>query len=75
MDRYYGEPIQSIDASPAGALDDGLPNDRERIGPLAVDSKKIDVELVRVTDSLAGPVCLALELGVSPSAETMRVMK
>ena len=45
MDRYYGEPVQSIDASPTGALDDGLPEDRERIGPLSVESKKVDVEL------------------------------
>jgi len=65
MDRYYGEPVQSIDASPTGALDDGLPEDRERIGPLSVESKKVDVELVRVTDSLAGPVWLL-------SSETLR---
>jgi len=65
MDRYYGEPIQSIDASRTGALDDGLPEDRERIGPLSVDNKKIDVELVRISDSLAGPVWLL-------SSETLR---
>ena len=65
MDRYYGEPIQSIDGSRTGALDDGLAEDRERIGPLSVDSKKIDVELVRVSDSLAGPVWLL-------SSETLR---
>jgi len=65
IDRYYGEPIHSIDASRTGALDDGLPEDRERIGPLSVDSKRIDVELVRVSDSLAGPVWLL-------SSETLR---
>jgi len=58
MDRYYGEPVQSIDASRTGALDDGLPEDRERIGPLSVEGKTVDVELVHVADSLAGPVWL-----------------
>ena len=65
MDRYYGEPLQSIDASRTGALDDGLPEDRERIGPLSVEGKTVDVELVHVADSLAGPVWLL-------SSETLR---
>ena len=65
MDRYYGEPVQSIDASRTGALDDGLPEDRERIGPLSVEGKTVDVELVHVADSLAGPVWLL-------SSETLR---
>jgi len=65
MDRYYGEPVQSIDPSRTGALDDGLPADRERIGPLSVEGKTVDVELVRVADSLAGPVWLL-------SSETLR---
>jgi len=58
MDRYFSEPIPSISDSPDGALDDGLPIDRERVGPLAIDDSKTDITLVRVTDPQAGNVWL-----------------
>jgi len=58
MDRYFSEPIPSISDSPDGALDDGLPIDRERVGPLVIDDSKTDITLVRVTDPQAGNVWL-----------------
>ena len=58
MDRYFSEPITSISDSPDGALDDGVPIDRERVGPLTVGASKTDITLVRVTDPQAGHVWL-----------------
>ncbi|HEX3159709.1 MAG TPA: mechanosensitive ion channel family protein [Gemmatimonadaceae bacterium] len=58
MDRYFAQPISSIDGSAVGALDDGLPVDRERVGPLLMDGRRVPVELVRVQDSQAGPIWL-----------------
>jgi MscS family membrane protein len=58
MDRYFDQPITSLSGSPDGALDDGLPIDRERVGPLTIGDEKVDVALVRVTDPQAGPIWL-----------------
>jgi MscS family membrane protein len=58
MDRYFSEPITSISDSPDGALDDGLPIDREHVGPLTIDDSKTDITLVRVTDPQVGNIWL-----------------
>jgi MscS family membrane protein len=58
MDRYFSEPITSVSDSPEGALDDGLPIDRERVGPLTINDTKTDIALVRVTDPQVGQVWL-----------------
>jgi MscS family membrane protein len=58
MDRYFSQAVTSISDSPDGALDDGLPTDRERIGPLTVGATQADITLVRVTDPQAGRVWL-----------------
>src|SRR5262245_35436090 len=58
IDRYFIQSISSISDAPDGALDDGLPPDRERIGPLAMGDKKLDIILVRVTDPQYGPIWL-----------------
>jgi MscS family membrane protein len=58
MDRFFSQAIPTISDSPDGALDDGLPIDRERVGPLSVGRRKIDISLVRVTDPQAGRVWL-----------------
>src|SRR5262245_509503 len=58
MDRFFSEPITSVSDSPEGALDDGLPIDRERAGPLTINDTKTDITLVRVADPLAGQVWL-----------------
>src|SRR6476660_8392071 len=47
MDRYLSEPLTDISDSPEGALNDGLPVDRERIGPLVIDGTKTYITLVR----------------------------
>ena len=58
MDRYFEQPIMSISNSPDGALDDGLPIDRERVGPLTIGDEKVDVALVRIDDPQSGPIWL-----------------
>lgn len=58
MDRYFNEPLAQISDSPAGALDDGLPPDRERVGPLKMKSNPVYIILVRVTDSVSGQIWL-----------------
>ena len=58
LDRYFVQPISSINASPTGALDDGLPGDRERVGVLRIGARDIGVELVRIDEPPAGLIWL-----------------
>ncbi|HEY0938551.1 MAG TPA: mechanosensitive ion channel domain-containing protein [Steroidobacter sp.] len=58
MDDHFTQALTNISDSPSGALDDGLPIDRERIGPLAVGGRKVDIELRRVSDPQAGSIWL-----------------
>lgn len=58
MDRYFSQALTTISDVPRGALYDGLPVDRERIGPLVIGEEELYVELVRVTDSGTGPIWL-----------------
>jgi MscS family membrane protein len=58
MDRYFSEAVTSISDSPEGSLDDGLPIDRERVGPLTIGEAKTDIALVNVTDPQSGRVWL-----------------
>jgi len=58
MDRYFSEAITSISDAPDGALDDGIPIDHERVGPLTIGESKTDISLVRVTDPQVGRVWL-----------------
>ncbi|MCG2595513.1 mechanosensitive ion channel family protein [Ramlibacter sp. XY19] len=50
MDRYLLQPVAEISDLPEGALGDGLPPDRERVGPLRVGELSFPIELVRVDD-------------------------
>jgi len=58
MDRYFRQPISTIDDSPEGSLDDGLALDREQVGPLKVAEEEAYIELVRVKDKEAGQIWL-----------------
>src|SRR5271156_914127 len=58
MNRYFSEPMALISDSPQGAADDGLPLDRERVGPLKINDNKIDILLVRVADPQSGRIWL-----------------
>lgn len=58
MDRYFSRPITSISESPAGDLDDGLPLDQERVGPLTVGNGNVYILLVRVNDPENGQIWL-----------------
>jgi len=58
IDRELHESISNISDSPEGALEDGLPPDRDRIGPLIIQGQKIYISLVRVADKENGPIWL-----------------
>jgi MscS family membrane protein len=58
MDRYFHQPLALISDAPEGSLDDGLPLDHERIGPLKIGRRNVFLELVRVTDPNSGPIWL-----------------
>jgi MscS family membrane protein len=58
MDRYLSEALTNISDSPAGAVDDGLPMDREQVGPLVIEQRKTYITLVRVADPQSGPIWL-----------------
>ena len=64
MDRYFHQGMLTISDSPDGTLDDGLPLDREKVGPLEIGGEKIYIELVRVKDPDTGQIWLI-------SSETM----
>ena len=58
MDRYFIHPVTTVSNSPEGSINDGLPLDRERVGPLTIGEKNIDIVLVRTHDPQAGPIWL-----------------
>jgi MscS family membrane protein len=58
MNRYFSRPIGMISDSPEGTGDGELPLDRERVGLLKTNDKKVDVLLVRVTDPQYGRIWL-----------------
>jgi MscS family membrane protein len=58
IDRYLKEPLTDVSDSPDGTLKDGLPVNRERVGPLVMGETKGYITLVRVTDQDVGPVWL-----------------
>ena len=65
FDRDLHESISSISDAPTGALDDGLPAEEERVGPLVVQGEKVYIILLRVHDPESGLVWLI-------SSETLR---
>jgi MscS family membrane protein len=58
INRNLKEPLARVSDSPDGALNEGLPTNRERVGPLAIGDRTADITLVRVTDPQAGPIWL-----------------
>lgn len=58
MDRHFHQPLSAISDVPEGAADDGLPLDRERIGPLRIAGEEHFIELVRVDQPGIGKVWL-----------------
>lgn len=58
MDRYFSQALTTVSDSPSGVVNDGLPAERERAGPLTIGERKIDIELLRVNDPRAGPIWL-----------------
>lgn len=45
----FAQPLATISDADTGALDDGLPLDQERIGPLKIGNHRADIILVRIT--------------------------
>jgi MscS family membrane protein len=58
IDRYLKEPLAKVSDLPDGTLQEGLPTNRERVGPLVMGDTIADITLVRVTDPQAGPIWL-----------------
>jgi len=58
IDRELQESVGKISDLPAGALDDGLASDVERIGPLHIRDQKIFITLKRIRDPDFGQVWL-----------------
>jgi MscS family membrane protein len=58
MDRYFHQPISTISDDAEGSVDDGLPLDREQVGPLKIGGEEIYIGLVRVDDKEAGKIWL-----------------
>jgi MscS family membrane protein len=58
IDRYLKEPLAKVSDSPDGTLNEGLPTNRERVGPLVMGDSTADITLVRVTDPQTGPIWL-----------------
>lgn len=44
----FNQPLATISDASTGALDDGLPLDQERVGPLKVNDQRVNIILVRV---------------------------
>ena len=65
IDRELHETLSTISDTSTGSLEDGLEEDRERIGPLNIDGQKSYIMLVRVRDPEDGPIWLI-------SSETLR---
>jgi MscS family membrane protein len=57
LDRYFTQPLTTLSASPAGALDDGLAANRERL-TLTMGDRPVDILLARINDSNAGQIWL-----------------
>jgi MscS family membrane protein len=58
INRYLKEPLAKVSDSPDGTLTEGLPTNRERVGPLILGDRAEDITLVRVTDPQAGLIWL-----------------
>jgi len=57
IDRYYAAPVTSLSHEPEGAVNDGLPLDREHV-VLTIAGNPVPIELVRVTDPQTGLIWL-----------------
>jgi MscS family membrane protein len=58
LDRYFHQPLTNVSDLPEGNVGDGLPLDRERVGPLRIGGQDYFVELVRIKDAQAGQIWL-----------------
>ena len=67
IDREMREGIARISDAATGDLEDGLPADREHIGPLVIGSTRSYIVLVHVTDPANGPIWLV-------SSETLHLV-
>ena len=67
IDRELREGLGRISDAATGDLDDGLPADREHVGPLVIGGTRTYIELVHVDDAANGAVWLV-------STETLRLV-
>lgn len=67
IDRELREGIARISDATTGDLEDGLPADREQVGPLEIGRTRIFIVLVHVNDQKDGPIWLV-------SSETLHLV-
>jgi MscS family membrane protein len=58
LDCCFDQPLATISDADTGALDDGLPLDQERVGPLKIGDHHADILLVRVDHPPGGKIWL-----------------
>ena len=58
FDGELHESLSHMSDSPEGNLQDGLPPDRDQVGPIDVQGQKVFIVLVRVPDKANGPIWL-----------------
>jgi MscS family membrane protein len=67
IDRELREGLTGISDAQSGDLEDGLPADREHIGPLVIGNTRTYIVLVHVNDASNGPIWLV-------SSETLHLV-
>ncbi len=58
MDRAYAGSLKNVSTQPEGALQEGVPSGRQKLGTMSSGDVDDDFELVRVTDPSAGKIWL-----------------
>ncbi len=58
MDRAYGGSLKNVSTQPEGALQEGVPPGRQKLGTMSSGDVETDLELVRVSDPSVGKIWL-----------------
>jgi MscS family membrane protein len=58
MDRAYAGSLKNVSTQPEGALQEGVPPGRQKLGTMSSGDAEADLELVRVSDPAVGKIWL-----------------
>jgi MscS family membrane protein len=58
MDRAYAGSLKNVSTQPEGALQEGVPPGRQKLGTMSSGDVEVDLELVRVLDPSVGKIWL-----------------